>query len=118
MLTSMGMDAERSRKALIKFNNNMEQALDYVTSHGPEEDEFEEPKQEVAGDAPEFLVDQRPGVYDLNGFITHLGNSIHSGHYVAHLKKGDDWVLCNDHKVATTSDPPHDKAFIYFYKKK
>ena len=118
MLTSMGMDAERSRKALMKFNNNMEQALDYITSHGPEEDEFDEPKEEEAKGGPqEWVVDQRPGIYNLDAFVTHLGNSIHSGHYVAHLKKGDDWALYNDHKVAITTDPPHDKAFIYFYKK-
>jgi len=117
MLAGMGMDPERSRKALIKFNNNLEQALDYITSHGPEEDEFEEEKQD-APKAKEWIVDPRPGVYDLNAFITHLGNSIHSGHYVAHIKKGEDWVLYNDNKVVITSDPPHDKAFVYFYKKK
>ena len=114
MLTGMGMDAERSRKSLIKFNNNLEQALEYITSHGPEEDQFEEGKEEPMEEV-EWVIDQRPGVYNLNGFISHLGNSIHSGHYVAHLKKGEQWVLYNDHKVAITSDPPHDKAFIYFY---
>ena len=115
MLISMGMDADRSRKCLIKFENNFDAALDYMTSCPPEEDNFgqEENKEEV-----EWQVDSREGVYNLDSFITHLGKFIHSGHYVAHIKKGDDWVLYNDHKVAVTSDPPFDKAFIYFYRKK
>jgi ubiquitin carboxyl-terminal hydrolase 5/13 len=115
----MGMEEERSKKALKKFENNLEMALDYITSHGPEEDDFgEEEKKDEAQDASELQVDAKPGIYDLNAFITHLGKSIHSGHYVSHIKKGEDWVLYNDHKVAITSDPPHDQAFIYFYKKK
>lgn len=41
-----------------------------------------------------------PGIYDLQGVITHLGASIHAGHYVAHLKVDNEWVLFNDNKVA------------------
>ena len=116
MLVSMGMDEARSRKCLIKFDNNFDAALDYMTSCPPEDDNFggEEEKK----DAVEWQVDQREGVYNLDSFITHLGKFIHSGHYVAHIRKGNDWVLFNDHKVAITSDPPFDKAFIYFYRKK
>lgn len=29
--------------------------------------------------------------YKLLGFISHMGRSPHSGHYVAHLKKDDKW---------------------------
>jgi len=116
MLVGMGMEEVRSRKSLQKFNNNIEAALDYMTTRMPEEDEFDEPEE--VKEAPEWQVDARPGVYDLDSFITHLGNFIHSGHYVAHIKKDNNWVLFNDHKVAVTSDPPFDKAFIYFYRKK
>jgi len=28
-----------------------------------------------------------PGIYELQSFITHLGSSIHAGHYVCHIKK-------------------------------
>lgn len=105
MLTAMGMEEERSKKALKKFNGSIDLALDYITSHGPEEDEFDD--EEEAKESPEWKVDSHLGMYDLNAFISHLGNSIHSGHYVAHIKKGEEWVLFNDHKVAVTSDPPH-----------
>lgn len=117
MMASMGMDENRSRKALIKFENNFDTALDYLMSHSPEEDQFDEGNAAPV-EAYKHEVDTRPGVYDLGSFISHLGTSIHSGHYVAHIKKEGDWVLYNDHKVAKTSDPPIDKAFIYFYNKK
>lgn len=39
------------------------------------------------------------GKYRLVGFISHMGTSPHSGHYVAHLLRGGRWVLYNDEKV-------------------
>ena len=65
--------------------------------------------------------DDAPARFELVGFITHLGPSIQvgmsaaverpipsnghlmvvlcTGHYVAHLKRGDKWVCFNDQKV-------------------
>lgn len=41
-----------------------------------------------------------PAKYVLKAFISHKGPSVHSGHYVAHIKKeGEGWVLFNDEKV-------------------
>jgi ubiquitin carboxyl-terminal hydrolase 5/13 len=40
-----------------------------------------------------------PAKYQLKAFISHKGPSVHSGHYVAHIRVGDDWVLFNDEKV-------------------
>ena len=40
-----------------------------------------------------------PAHYKLKAFISHKGPSVHSGHYVAHIRFGDDWVLFNDEKV-------------------
>lgn len=51
-------------------------------------------KPEVAG-SKDF-----PAKYVLKAFISHKGPSVHSGHYVAHIKQGNgDWVLFNDEKV-------------------
>ena len=33
------------------------------------------------------------------GIISHMGRNTDCGHYVAHVKKGDRWVLFNDEKV-------------------
>lgn len=39
---------------------------------------------------------------------------MHSGHYVAHLRKANDqWVLFNDDKVAATPKPPIGEAYMY-----
>jgi ubiquitin carboxyl-terminal hydrolase 5/13 len=58
-----------------------------------------------------------PAAYRLKAFISHKGPSVHSGHYVAHVRMGrsssgdamevdtpgvdgdDGWVLFNDEKV-------------------
>ena len=46
-----------------------------------------------------------PATYKLKAFISHKGPSVHSGHYVAHIKipdpngSGENWVLFNDEKV-------------------
>jgi ubiquitin carboxyl-terminal hydrolase 5/13 len=46
-----------------------------------------------------------PARYRLKAFISHKGPSVHSGHYVAHIRvsPGSDadegWVLFNDEKV-------------------
>jgi ubiquitin carboxyl-terminal hydrolase 5/13 len=50
-------------------------------------------------------------------FITHLGTSTMSGHYVAHIKKDGKWVLFNDAKVAEAENPPRDLAYLYIYKR-
>jgi len=68
-------------------------------------------------DQGEEEVDNRPANYELKGCITHLGKSPHSGHYVCHIKREGEWVLYNDDKVAVSSDPPLDKAYIYFFKR-
>lgn len=41
-----------------------------------------------------------PARYRLKAFISHKGPSVHSGHYVAHIRVSDQsWVLFNDEKV-------------------
>ena len=45
------------------------------------------------------LTDGAATAYELTGVISHIGNSVHVGHYVAHLKKDGRWVIFNDEKV-------------------
>lgn len=44
---------------------------------------------------------------------------MHSGHYVAHVKKGDQWVLFNDEKVvkadAESVKDLKKLAYLYFF---
>lgn len=41
-------------------------------------------ESDLAGGNP--YQDSKPGYYDLTSFITHLGASVHAGHYVCHLR--------------------------------
>ena len=58
--------------------------------------------------------------YELQGFITHVGKNVNSGHYICHIKKEIDgkkeWVIFNDRKVAISKKPPLDMGFIYLFK--
>lgn len=70
-----------------------------------------------------------PARYRLKAFISHKGPSVHSGHYVAHIRMprtGDamdvdavsgDWVLFNDEKVvrADTTSVRDLKKLAYMY---
>ena len=66
----------------------------------------------------------KPGRYALQSFITHLGASVHAGHYVCHIKKQESednnqpaWIYFNDAKVAKTNEPPVGKGYLYFFTK-
>lgn len=59
-----------------------------------------------------------PAKYVLKAFISHKGPSVHSGHYVAHVKKeGEGWVLFNDEKVVKADEESvrELKALAYLY---
>jgi ubiquitin carboxyl-terminal hydrolase 5/13 len=49
-----------------------------------------------------------PARYRLKAFVSHKGPSIHSGHYVAHIRTEKDgessWVLFNDEKVVRADE--------------
>ncbi|EPB68766.1 UBA/TS-N domain protein, partial [Ancylostoma ceylanicum] len=55
------------------------------------------------------------GKYRLVAFISHMGSSPHSGHYVVHVKKDDRWILFNDEKVAISQNPPRQLAYLYLF---
>uniref|UniRef100_A0A0K0CZ92 Ubiquitin carboxyl-terminal hydrolase n=1 Tax=Angiostrongylus cantonensis TaxID=6313 RepID=A0A0K0CZ92_ANGCA len=57
------------------------------------------------------------GKYRLVAFISHMGSSPHSGHYVAHVKKDDRWILFNDEKVAISQNPPRQLAYLYLFRR-
>ena len=69
-----------------------------------------EAKKEEAGAKVEG-----PTKYQLKAVIIHLGKSVHSGHYVAYVRRGGDWVLFNDEKVTLSPNPVLGKGYIYIY---
>ena len=63
---------------------------------------------------PELLFSR----YELAAFISHMGSSSHSGHYVCHIKdKEGRWVIYNDNKVALSVSPPKELGYLYMYKR-
>jgi ubiquitin carboxyl-terminal hydrolase 5/13 len=106
--------------ALQATNGDLERAADWIFSHmddlAHEEAPPVAPAAAAAPAAPaaETLSDG-PGRYRLVAFVTHLGSSTASGHYVAHVRKGGQWVLYNDTKVARSETPPSDLGYLYVY---
>lgn len=47
--------------------------------------------------------DQEDRAYYLKSFICHTGSQTGYGHYIAYVKKGDNWYLCNDRGIEEVS---------------
>ena len=65
-----------------------------------------------------------PVRYSLKAFVSHKGPSVHSGHYVAHVKmppSDGGWVLFNDEKVvkadAESVNELKQLAYLYVFEK-
>ncbi len=98
-----------------KCENNLERAADYLFTH-PEENFEVILKKEVISPEDKEINLNNSSVFEMYAFITHLGKNTSHGHYVSHVKKGNDWIYYNDNKVNIDSDPPIHKGYIYFYK--
>ncbi|XP_036377319.1 ubiquitin carboxyl-terminal hydrolase 13 isoform X3 [Megalops cyprinoides] len=137
ILTSMGFPRHQSIQALKATNNNLERALDWIFTH-PDSEEGSEAASDMADTEPNDnafssanahsdstlspdqdpvgpRIKDGPGRYELFAFISHMGTSTMSGHYVCHIKKEGRWVIYNDHKVCLSERPPKDLGYIYFY---
>ena len=80
--------------------------------------------------------DDGEGKYELLSIISHIGKNTEHGHYVCHVKKGNQWVLFNDEKVniffinivlinflikqkvGKCRNPPLEYGFMYLYRRK
>ncbi|NWH57963.1 UBP13 hydrolase, partial [Geococcyx californianus] len=127
IIVSMGFQRNLAIQALKATNNNLERALEWIFSH-PELEEEGEPAldlmdmennananilAETGSEGPR--IKDGSGRYELFGFISHMGTSTMSGHYVCHLKKEGRWVIYNDLRVCASERPPKDLGYIYFY---
>lgn len=115
MLEEMGFSRPQARKALRVSSNNPELAVAWLFENPTDPGEDEAPPLSAAagdagdagpgGDGEGKQGDHRydstalPASYRLASFISHKGPSVHSGHYVAHVRAGKEWLLFNDEKV-------------------
>jgi ubiquitin carboxyl-terminal hydrolase 5/13 len=117
-LVSFGFQAEMARKALRATGGNVERAAEWI---------FNNPEDTVAMELdggtgtheaqPEVHLPDGSGKYQLLAFVSHMGTSTQSGHYVAHVRKDGRWVIFNDCKVALSGDPPKDMGYLYFFQR-
>jgi ubiquitin carboxyl-terminal hydrolase 5/13 len=71
----------------------MERAVTWIFSH----------EESSGGNGVEATavekVDEGSAEYELFAFVSHKGTSTGCGHYVAHVRGKEGWVLMNDEKV-------------------
>lgn len=120
MLVDMGFTSAQAKKALRETSGNAERAVEWLFSHPDDMGEDAAPRASSTSTATDATTAQLPGTtdvpvkYRLKAFISHKGPSVHSGHYVAHIRVNDSeggknanagagvdegWVLFNDEKV-------------------
>merc|ERR1712025_1323603 len=72
-------------------DNNVERAIEWIFSHP----DGGEPAPEAAPGQSSSFTDVKDGdsSYQLAAFISHMGSSSHSGHYVCHIKDDGSFTM-------------------------
>jgi ubiquitin carboxyl-terminal hydrolase 5/13 len=114
---SIGITPYQARYSLQRANNDMNAAAEWFFMNM---DDI--PPEEAVRSTPKVLKQEKTyqdgsSHYKLRGFITHMGSSPHSGHYVCHLLRNGIWYLYNDEKVAVSQNPPKSLGYIYLYER-
>jgi ubiquitin carboxyl-terminal hydrolase 5/13 len=98
----------------------MERAIEWLFSHP---DDIGEDAPTSSAPVTKESVGSRevPARYRLKAFISHKGPSVHSGHYVAHIRMGDQWIFFNDEKVVKADKESVEQlkglAYLYFFER-
>ncbi|KRY53192.1 Pecanex-like protein 1 [Trichinella britovi] len=124
-LIDMGFAESDVRTALIETANNLEIAVQWLLSGGVDGQgsggaggsSFNSRLSNDVPSSTEVQFRDGNGLYRLRGFISHIGSSAHTGHYVCHLLKGDQWIIYNDEKVALSEKPPKDLGYVFLYER-
>lgn len=116
--------ADQVRAALKECNGVADRAADWLFSHMDDLDGAIarlSPNSLSAATLPlsatKSPLEDGEGKYKLVGLVSHIGKNTGSGHYVAHLKKDDKWVIFNDEKVALSETPPTQHAYLYLFQR-
>lgn len=97
--------------------------MEWLFNHPDDSGEDATSGSEAASTTPAGIPGLKgvPAKYKPMAFISHKGPSVHSGHYVAHIRKGDqgEWVLFNDEKVVKADGESVKDlkrlAYLYFF---
>jgi len=134
MLSDMGFTPAQARKALRETGGDVERAVEWLFNHPDDAGE----DVSISGGSTSKPKDlpgttALPAKYRLKAFISHKGPSVHSGHYVVHIKhpgpvpptpEGDSeegWILFNDEKVVKADKESVKElkrlAYLYIFEK-
>ncbi|KAL4263101.1 Ubiquitin carboxyl-terminal hydrolase [Pleurotus pulmonarius] len=124
MLSDMGFTAAQARKALRETSGDPERAVEWLFNHPDDMGEDATASSTEASSQAQTIPGTKdvPVRYRLKAFISHKGPSVHSGHYVAHIRVDDtNWVLFNDEKVvkadAESVRELKKLAYLYIFEK-
>jgi ubiquitin carboxyl-terminal hydrolase 5/13 len=151
-LMDMGFTMPQASKALRETSNNPERAVEWLFNHTDDPGDVEQPASSIPSDPSPNTAGEDleipgskaiPASYRLKAFISHKGPSVHSGHYVAHIRnpgvhqggdemqmqgiqgtstvKEDEWALFNDEKVVKADKESVEDlvrlAYLYVFEK-
>ena len=122
LVASLGcFSADQVRAALKETSGAADRAADWLFSHMDDLDNaiaaLANKNASNSSSAPKVPLEDGSGKYTLTGMVSHIGKHTGSGHYVAHMKKDDKWVIFNDEKVALSSSPPFAHAYLYLFQR-
>ncbi|KAF4121487.1 ubiquitin carboxyl-terminal hydrolase 5/13 [Geosmithia morbida] len=133
MLGAMGFGPPQAKKALKETDGDVERAVDWLFNHPDDQGIFDDDGGDAAGGgttaAPKEPAGSAavPARFQVQSLVCHKGTSIHTGHYVAFIRKNLDnngveapgWVLFNDEKVVEAHDVEEMRkfAYVYFFKR-
>lgn len=115
---------DQVRAALKHTNGAADRAADWLFSHMDDLDGalaslVPNESSTTCSDSGKMIpLDDGEGKYTMIGMISHIGKNTGSGHYVAHMKRDEKWVIFNDEKVAISESPPLAHAYLYLYQRK
>lgn len=102
-MVSMGLDPKLCRKALILNKGDINRSVEWVFSNLDDDGEISEENNSTGANTEKAYGNTSILPYKLTAVVCHKGNSVHSGHYVAFVRKVVQgrvtWVLYNDEKI-------------------
>eukprot|EP00541_Cyclophora_tenuis_P001683 CAMPEP_0116575280 /NCGR_PEP_ID=MMETSP0397-20121206/19869_1 /TAXON_ID=216820 /ORGANISM="Cyclophora tenuis, Strain ECT3854" /LENGTH=285 /DNA_ID=CAMNT_0004104153 /DNA_START=268 /DNA_END=1125 /DNA_ORIENTATION=- len=113
---------DQVRAALKETNGAADRAADWLFSHMDDIDSAIaalQNKESSASTSASHAVplEDGEGKYTMTGMVSHIGKQTGSGHYVAHIKRDNKWVIFNDEKVALSESPPFAHAYMYLFQR-
>ncbi|KAG5735611.1 Ubiquitin carboxyl-terminal hydrolase 14 [Termitomyces sp. T112] len=138
LIQDMGFTMAQGTKALRETGGDMERAVEWLFSH-PDDMGDEPSSGSVSAPSVHTQAKELPGTtgvpvrYRLKAFVSHKGPSVHSGHYVAHVRvpvpvrvgekeeEKEEWVFFNDEKVVKADEESVRElkglAYLYFFER-